>query len=92
MADVDRGDVPGTVELRAGLPGGDAVVDAEVVWNNVPGNLRRANAPIGMGVRFVDMDAEVYDALPAHRSWSRLWLRFLADPRLGIDSRVTRPS
>ncbi len=53
----------GTVEMRAGLPGGDAVVDAEVVWNNVPGNLRRANAPIGMGVRFVDMDAEVYDAL-----------------------------
>ncbi len=53
----------GTVELRAGLPGGDAVVDAEVVWNNVPGNLRKANAPIGMGVRFIDMDAAVYDAL-----------------------------
>ena len=53
----------GTVELRAGLPGGDALVDAEVVWNNVPGNLRKANAPIGMGVRFIDMDAAVYDAL-----------------------------
>ncbi len=53
----------GRVELRAGLPGGDAVVEAEVIWNNVPGNLRKANAPIGMGVRFVDMDAGVYDAL-----------------------------
>ena len=53
----------GTVELRAGLPGGDALVDAEVIWNNVPGNLRKANAPIGMGVRFVDMDAAVYDAV-----------------------------
>jgi hypothetical protein len=53
----------GRVEVRAGLPGGDAVVEADVIWNNVPGNLRKANAPIGMGVRFVDMDADVYDAL-----------------------------
>lgn len=53
----------GLVELRITLPWGEAIVDSEVIWNNVPGNLRRSNAPIGMGVRFVDMETEVYDAL-----------------------------
>ncbi len=56
----------GRVGVRAGLPSGEAQVDAEVIWNNVPGNLRKANAPIGMGVRFVDMDAGAYDAVRSY--------------------------
>ncbi len=53
----------GLVEVRIALPWGEAIIDAEVIWNNVPGNLRRPNAPIGMGVRFVDMETQVYDAV-----------------------------
>jgi sphingolipid delta-4 desaturase len=33
---------------------------------------------------------EVYDTLPSHRSWSRLWIRFLTDPKLSLFSRVSR--
>jgi len=33
---------------------------------------------------------EMYDPLVSHRSWARLWLRFLLDPRLSLYSRVTR--
>jgi hypothetical protein len=48
----------GSVELRIGLPEQELAIDAEVMWNNVPGNLRRSNAPVGMGVRFRPMPAE----------------------------------
>ena len=47
-----------------------------VPWNRLP--RLKAFAP------------EVYDALPSHRSWFRLWLRFLTDPRLSLFSRVAR--
>ena len=49
-----------------------------VPWNRLPE--LRALAP------------EVYDALPSHRSWVRLWLRFLADPSVSLFSRVARDS
>lgn len=47
-----------------------------VPWNRLPA--LRALVP------------EVYDRLYSHRSWTRLWLRFLTDPRLSLWSRVTR--
>ncbi len=34
---------------------------------------------------------EFYDHLEAHRSWVRLWLRFLFDPRYTLFGRVERP-
>jgi hypothetical protein len=50
----------GEVRLHFELPPDwEVSIDGHVVWNNVPGNLRRGNAPIGMGVRFVDIPAEV---------------------------------
>lgn len=53
----------GTVKLLFSLPGGEVALDAQVMWNNVPGNLRRFNAPIGMGLRFTavpdDLQAEL---------------------------------
>jgi hypothetical protein len=61
--------------LRGGLvtlhlPLDDAALEltAQVIWNNVPGNLRRPNAPIGMGVRFADVPA---DAVPVLRRYLR---------------------
>ena len=33
---------------------------------------------------------EVYDTIMSHRSWFRLWLRFLFDPKLSLWSRVVR--
>ena len=47
-----------------------------VPWNRLP--QVKATAP------------EVYARLHAHRSWFRLWLRFLFDPRISLFSRVTR--
>ncbi|MCA9514121.1 MAG: fatty acid desaturase, partial [Myxococcales bacterium] len=47
-----------------------------VAWNRLP-RVRRA-AP------------EVYDALASHRSWTRLWWRFLADRRVSLFDRVVR--
>jgi hypothetical protein len=40
------------LELKLPLPGGPLCVRSDVVFSNVPGNLRRPNLPIGMGVRF----------------------------------------
>ena len=40
------------IELALPLEGGARSVQATVVHTNVPGNLRRTRAPIGMGVRF----------------------------------------
>lgn len=45
----------GIVELHLPLEPGEVAVQVQVVWNNVPGNLRRPHAPIGMGVRFIQM-------------------------------------
>jgi sphingolipid delta-4 desaturase len=36
------------------------------------------------------MAPELYEPLVAHRSWTRLWLRFLFDPSLSLFSRITR--
>ena len=40
------------VELLLPLGDGSVAVPGEVVHTNVPGNLRKARAPIGMGIRF----------------------------------------
>ena len=53
----------GVVDLHLPIEGREVTLSARVVWNNVPGNLRRANAPIGMGVRFVDVPPEASAAL-----------------------------
>jgi PilZ domain len=55
----------GRVELELPLPESDVRVIADVLWNNVPGNLQRAHAPVGMGVRFVEVPAEAEPALRA---------------------------
>ncbi len=49
-----------------------------VPWNHLP--------------RLRSIAAEHYDALDAHRSWTRLLFQFLSDPRYGMTSRVVRPS
>jgi hypothetical protein len=56
----------GHIELELPLPEGDVVVQAEVLWNNVPGNLQRPNAPVGMGVRFAELPSEVASTLRAY--------------------------
>jgi sphingolipid delta-4 desaturase len=38
------------------------------------------------------MAPEFYDSLVSHRSWTKLWLRFLFDPKLSLYSRRIRPS
>ncbi|MEB2343467.1 MAG: PilZ domain-containing protein [Deltaproteobacteria bacterium] len=53
----------GAVQLLFSLPGGEVVLGAQVMWNNVPGNLRRFNAPIGMGLRFTAVPADLQEEL-----------------------------
>ncbi len=53
----------GSVQLSFSLPGGEASLQADVVWNNVPGNLRRFHAPIGMGLRFTETPTDVRSEL-----------------------------
>jgi hypothetical protein len=53
----------GTVQLLFSLPGGEVALAAQVMWNNVPGNLRRFNAPIGMGLRFTGVPGDVQKEL-----------------------------
>ena len=48
------------------LPSEDCTVAAEVVMTNVPGNLVKSNLPIGMGVRFTELDSETRAALLAY--------------------------
>ena len=47
-----------------------------IPWNRLP--------------RLTALAPEVYPSLYSHRSWARLWLRFLRDPRLSLWSRVAR--
>ncbi len=49
------------VELR--LPTGPIRVNAAVVFANVPGNLQKANLPLGMGVQFARIDSDDQHAL-----------------------------
>lgn len=53
----------GSVQLLFSLPGGEVALDAQVMWNNVPGNLRRFNAPIGMGLRFTGLPSDLQEEL-----------------------------
>jgi hypothetical protein len=53
----------GSVQLLFSLPGGEVMLGAQVMWNNVPGNLRRFNAPIGMGLRFTAVPGDVHQEL-----------------------------
>lgn len=49
--------------LELPIPDGDVRVGAEVVYTNVPGNLQRSALPLGMGVRFLAVEAEATDRL-----------------------------
>jgi uncharacterized protein (TIGR02266 family) len=44
------------VEVELQLPEGPIAARGEVIFANVPGNLQRPNLPLGMGVRFEDLD------------------------------------
>jgi len=46
------------IEIELRLPGQTMTLGAHVVFSNVPGNLQRPNLPLGMGVRFRDLDRE----------------------------------
>jgi sphingolipid delta-4 desaturase len=35
---------------------------------------------------------ELYENLVSHRSWTRMWLKFLLDPSLSLHSRAVRTS
>jgi CheY-like chemotaxis protein len=54
------------VHVTLPLPGEDLRVSGEVASTNVPGNLRRRNLPIGMGVRFLGLSPSAEDALLAY--------------------------
>lgn len=63
------------VHLALPLPGDDVRVAAEVVMTNVPGNLAKANLPVGMGVRFRGLDENGEAALLAYTLSRREILR-----------------
>lgn len=56
----------GRIELEIPLPGHSIRTEADVLWNNVPGNLRRPNAPVGMGVRFFGLPSACLAALDSY--------------------------
>lgn len=45
-----------TLEVKIPLPDGPLRAQGRVVFANVPGNLQRPNLPLGMGVRFENLD------------------------------------
>lgn len=53
----------GSLQLHFTLSGGEVALQAQVMWSNVPGNLRRFNAPIGMGLRFTSVPDDVHGQL-----------------------------
>jgi uncharacterized protein (TIGR02266 family) len=55
--------VGGHVEMEIALPSGIARARGCVVSTNVPGNLQRAQLPVGMGVRFETLDADSRERL-----------------------------
>ncbi|MAE95278.1 MAG: hypothetical protein CL910_11510 [Deltaproteobacteria bacterium] len=55
-----------TVQVELLMPEGSISVHAEVVTTNVPGNLRKANRPVGMGVRFLDVGHDEEEAIAKH--------------------------
>jgi uncharacterized protein (TIGR02266 family) len=58
--------IGGHVEIEIALPSGIARARAHVVSTNVPGNLQRAQLPLGMGVRFDDVDDDSRARLEAY--------------------------
>lgn len=52
-----------SVEIEFLLPESPVRVQADVVSTNVPGNLRKANRPIGMGLRFTEVGPVEEEAL-----------------------------
>ena len=55
--------VGGAIEVLLQLPLGEFRVTGQVVLNNVPGNLQRANLPCGMGVRFGHLLPDAREAI-----------------------------
>jgi hypothetical protein len=51
------------VHMTLPLPAGELRLAGEVVSTNVPGNLRKRNLPIGMGLRFLGLTREAERAL-----------------------------
>jgi hypothetical protein len=49
----------GSIQLAIDFPDGTLDAAAVVVFTNVPGNLQKANLPVGMGVKFVSIPAAV---------------------------------
>jgi hypothetical protein len=63
------------VHVTLPLPGSELRLAGEVVATNVPGNLRKRNLPIGMGIRFLGLPREAEQRLLAfttERSAQRL--------------------
>ena len=54
------------VHITLPLPSQDLRVAGEVVLTNVPGNLRKRNLPIGMGIRFLGLSGEAERALTGY--------------------------
>jgi hypothetical protein len=46
----------GRIQLAIDFPDGPLEIAATVIFTNVPGNLQKANLPVGMGVKFVGAD------------------------------------
>jgi len=53
----------GTLTIQLPLKDGEVEIQGLVLWNNVPGNLRRANVPVGMGVQFTEVSPAAVIAL-----------------------------
>ena len=53
----------GTLTIQVPLKDGEVEIQGLVLWNNVPGNLRRANVPVGMGVQFTEVSPAAVIAL-----------------------------
>jgi hypothetical protein len=53
----------GHVSVELPLPTGTVTLKARVVTTNVPGNIQKANLPMGMGVEFIDVSEETGRAL-----------------------------
>jgi hypothetical protein len=56
----------GNITLHLPLPSGAVELPARVVSTNVPGNLSRANLPMGMGIQFVDSPPDAHSALTGY--------------------------
>jgi hypothetical protein len=55
-----------SLDLAISLPGCFIKIAARVAFANVPGNLERPNLPLGMGVRFEELDKENLKRLKAY--------------------------